>query len=152
MAGRRVGGALIDVLARVARVEARRLTLDSLREDVRRAGAASPWSSIGELLTTDVDDLTAPELGRVIGSLRTYLIDAATTLPDTPKTLVRRYATIQHIVRILTDRETLARMARMEPVSMPNQPPSELDRIGQLVRTGQSESSPHWELPVSSHL
>src|SRR5258708_3162361 len=152
MAGRRVGGAIIDVLARVARVEARRLTLDSLREDVRRAGAVSPWASIAELLTTEVDDLTGPEFGRVIGLLRTYLIDAAEDLPDIPKKLIHRYATIQNIVRTLTDRDTLARMARMDPVSMPNQPPSELDRIGQLVRTGQSESSPHWELPVSSQL
>jgi transcriptional regulator with XRE-family HTH domain len=152
MAGRRVGGAIIDVLARVARVEARRSTLDSLREDVRRAGAASPWASLAELLTTDVDDLTAPEFGRVIGSLRTYLLGAANDLPAIPKTLIRRYATIQNITRILTDRDTLARMARMDPVSMPDQPPSELDRIGQLVRTGQSESSPHWELPVSSQL
>ncbi len=152
MAGRRVGGAIIDVLARVARLEARRLTLDGLREDVRRAGGRSPWISITEILTADVDDLTAPEFGRVIGSLRTYLIKAAADLPAVPKTLIRRYATIQHIVRILTDRETLARMARMEPVSMPEQSPSELDRIGQLVRTGHAEGSPHWELPVSSQL
>src|SRR6185295_14780475 len=150
MAGRRVGGAVIDILARVARLEARRLTLDSLREDVRRGGAASPWASIAEILTADVDDLTAPEFGRVIGSLRTYLLSAADGLPAIPKTLIRRYATIQNVARILTDRETLARMARMEPVSMPDQPPSELDRIGQLVRTGHAESSPHWELPVSS--
>jgi len=136
----------------VARAEARRLTLDSLREDVRRAEGRSPWASIAEIITTDVDDLTAPEFGRVIGSLRTYLLSAADDLPAIPKTLIRRYATIQNVARILTDRETLARMARMEPVSMPDQPPSELDRIGQLVRTGHAESSPHWELPVSSQL
>lgn len=145
---RRVGVALTDILGRL-RVgdEAPRLTFDGVREELRRLRTGAPYlAELEEFIPIDVYDLSVAEFRRTIASIRAHL------LKHSGSETVRRYATVQNIIRTLTDRDTLVRMARMSPVPMPRGwPARDIVTSDQLVRSGHPHM-PHWPVPVSSEL
>jgi len=151
MPGRKVAVALFDVLNRLNRGPGQ-LSLGALSQLVERyAAERDEWKDLPDLLTTDVDDLTVAVFRKLIAAIRSEVWNATERFVEPGRSFVRRYLTVQNIVRTLADDGGVERMAHMKPVRMPERMSPDVARMGQLVRSGHARNT-HWPLPVSSDM
>jgi len=155
---RRLAWALIDLLRRLPPKDDRgiKLTLNNLRDELLRWDDAS-----GDLLTLeglfghDVERLTVEQYRDAAAIIRRYVRQRTSEdqhLSEAAKQFVLRFCTFHNVVRILTDTDTLHRMARMEPVPKPKGLDSDDPSSDHLVRTGHPAETANVEIPVSANL
>src|SRR5580704_6524882 len=107
-----------------------RLTPINVRDVLaRESGPAGDLLKLESIFGERVENLTVEQYREAIGAIRSYIKRRVSNdgefEKDRRRDLVVRFATVENVIRFLTDDNTLYRMARMDPVAKPE--PSERD-------------------------
>jgi hypothetical protein len=159
MPGRRISQVLIDVVNALDEAEHPPVP-DTVIGQIQAIAPDMSVESLKRWIKADVEDLPVEELWELVAILRLFVRQAVVNseqFSDEARRTIQRYCTAPFILRTLTDRETLPRTARIDPVPILSrrrnaQRKKAQDEGERLFRSGHPGGAGRQSKPISQQL
>jgi transcriptional regulator with XRE-family HTH domain len=131
--------------------------IEALQREEREGTPAGQLLQLKDVFDERIENLTVEQYRQATGVIRAYVIEAAEgqfrNEKHGLKRLILHFATVENVVRFLSDDNTLYRMARIDPVARPAAVERE-EYAGRayLKRTGHPDATDNLEIAVSANL